>query len=238
MCDFKNACDFNSDTGDDGQKMPRIASVHLDGCPFPHAVARLYFDKGGYLFHQGDAPRGAFHLNTGLVALERVDEDGRLVVLKVLRPGALFPCADLFAETPHGTTARALTDTRACFIPRERMLSAMADASTRLALLRCCAQEARDSENAIFRLCAGDLGDQILAALHVVLDQRREEDGCLHGILPLCWRDLAAMVGTSPEVMSRTIRRQCKSGRLNVKGRAITLPPLRGEERRRALAHG
>lgn len=238
MCDFKNACDFNRDIGDDGQKMPRIASVHLGGCPFPHAVARLYFDKGGYLFHQGDALRGAFHLNSGLVALERVDEDGRLVVLKVLRSGALFPCADLFAEIPHGTTARALTDTRACFIPRERVLSAMADAATRLALLRCCAQEARDSENAIFRLCAGDLGDQILAALQAVLDEPHEEDGCLHGILPLCWRDLAAMVGTSPEVMSRTIRRLSKSGRLNVAGRAITLRPQRGEERRRALARG
>lgn len=238
MCDFKNACDFNRDTGDDGQKMPRIASVHLGGCPFPHTVARLYFDKGGYLFHQGDALRGAFHLNSGLVALERVDEDGRLVVLKVLRSGALFPCADLFAEIPHGTTARALTDTRACFIPRERVLAAMTDAATRHALLRCCAQEARDSENTIFRLCAGDLGDQILAALHTVLDERREENGRLHGILPLCWRDLAAMVGTSPEVMSRTIRRLSKSGRLNVEGRAVTLHPLRGEERRRALAHG
>lgn len=238
MCDFKNACDFNRDIGDEGQKLPHIASVHLDGCPFPHAVARLYFDKGGYLFHQGDALRGAFHLNSGLVALERVDEDGRLVVLKVLRPGALFPCADLFAAIPHGTTARALSDSRACFIPRDRMLSAMADAATRLALLRCCAQEAHDSENTIFRLCAGDLSDQIIAALHAVLDERREEDGCLHGILPLCWRDLAAMVGTSPEVMSRTIRRLSKSGRLKVEGRAISLNLSRGEDRRRALAHG
>ncbi|KAF0219036.1 MAG: Transcriptional regulator Crp/Fnr [Rhodospirillaceae bacterium] len=238
MCDFKNTCDFTNDIGDARQKLPHIASLHLDGCPFPHAVARLYFDKGGYLFHQGDALRGAFHLNSGLVALERVDEDGRLVVLKVLRPGALFPCADLFAEIPHATTARALSDSRACFIPRERMLSAMADAATRPAVLRCCAQEARDSENAIFRLCSGDLSDQIIAALQTVLDERHEENGCLHGILPLCWRDLAAMVGTSPEVMSRTIRRLSKSGRLKVEGRAISLNPPRGEDRRRALARG
>lgn len=238
MCDFKDACDFSPDTAIVGHKLPHIASLNLDGCPFPHAVARLYFDKGSYLFHQGDALRGAFHLNTGLVALERVDEDGRLVVLKVLRPGALFPCADLFAHMPHGTTARALSETSACFIPRERLLSAMEDAVTRTALLQCCAQEAQDSENAIFRLCAGDLTDQILAALRAVLDECREEDGCLHGILPLCWRDLAAMVGTSPEVMSRTIRRLSKSGRLKVEGRTITLHPPGGEERWRALAQG
>ncbi|MGE4278337.1 MAG: Crp/Fnr family transcriptional regulator [Magnetospirillum sp.] len=179
--------------------------------------------------------RSAIHLSAGLVALERVDEDGRLVVLKVLRPPALFPCADLFAEAPHASTARALTDGSGCLIPSEHLLAGMAYPTTRALVLKCSAAEARDSENAVFRLCAGDLSEQVMAALTHVIDQPVDEDGSVRGVLPLCWRDLAAMVGTSPEVMSRTLRKLEDKGRLKVKGRAVTLNPRRGDGQGRVL---
>lgn len=220
-CDFKNHGEANAFPGD-------------GDCLFPNAVTRVYFERGSFLFHQGDPVRGGYHLTAGLVALERVDAEGRLVILKVMRPPALFPCADLFAAMPHGSTARALTATQACFIPAERVLGAMAETRSRTALLRISAAEAREAENTIFRLCAGDLAEQIVATLEAVMDALPAEDGVTRGVLPLCWRELAAMVGTSPEVLSRTLRRLERAGRLNVKGRAIS---LYDRERRRALEH-
>ena len=233
MCNFKDTCDF-AQTGHDVQPRPH-PQPHPRRCPFPQAVARQNFAKGDFLYHQGDSVRGALHLTKGLVALERVDEAGRLVILKVLRPEVLFPCAELFAGAAHGSTARALSDGQACFIPREKVLSAMADSESRTTLLKCGADEARDSENAIFRLCAGDLSDQIMATLRTVLDAPHHDGEMVHGTLPLAWRDIAALVGTSPEVMSRTVRRLVRQGALNVKGRTVTLHPQRNERQRRAL---
>lgn len=235
MCAWFNTCGFNEFNFGNAVSRPQNQQDGQNVCPFHHASAPIHFARGDFLFHQGDDLRGAIHLNAGLVALERVGEDGRLVVLKVLRPPALFPCADLFADAPHASTARALTDGRGCLIPRDQMLAGMANPATRTMLLKCSAAEARDAEDAVFRLCSGDLSEQVLAALSQVIDQPVEEDGSIHGVLPLCWRDLAAMVGTSPEVMSRTLRKLEDKGRLKVKGRAVTLPPRRGDGQGRVL---
>lgn len=200
------------------------------GCPFPNTIAELAFAKGQHLFHQGDAVRGAFSLTSGLVALERVDEDGQWAILKLVTPGGFFPCADLFADGPHGTTGRALTDVTACFVPAERLLSALAEPGLRRSVMRRSGEEARASEDAIFRLCSGDLAERLLAILDALADIGEGEGEVFH--MPLSWRDVAAMIGTSPEVISRLLKRLAEAGRLTVSGRQVRLGP--GGEARRA----
>ncbi|MGE5476502.1 MAG: Crp/Fnr family transcriptional regulator [Bacteroidales bacterium] len=190
------------------------------------AVAELAFAKGRHLFHQGDMVRGAYSLSAGLVALERVDENGEMVIIRLLRPGALFPCADLFADGVHGTGARALSNVETCFIPLERLNASLSRPEVRNALLRHGCDEARQSENTIFRLCAGHLAERVLALLvELATDTPAAADGTRSLTLPLSWRDVAAMVGTSPEVLSRTLRRMADDGRLAFNGRYITLAP-------------
>ncbi|WP_291723854.1 Crp/Fnr family transcriptional regulator [Magnetospirillum sp. 64-120] len=235
MVAWFDTCGFNDFHSGTAASHLRETPQRQKNCPFHNASTPFHFERDGFLFHQGDEVRAAIHLSAGLVALERVDEDGKLVVLKVLRPPALFPCADLFAEVPHASTARALTDGHGCLIPAEQILSSMDDPATRSLLLKCSAAEARDSEDAVFRLCSGDLSEQVMAALSLVIEEQRADDGAIHGVLPLCWRDVAAMVGTSPEVMSRTLRKLEDKGRLKVKGRAVTLNPRRGGGQGRVL---
>ncbi|MBX9633675.1 MAG: Crp/Fnr family transcriptional regulator [Magnetospirillum sp.] len=211
---------------------PSIAPAGQCGCPIPHAVAEIAFPKGSHLFHQGDHARGGFSLTSGLVAQERVNEDGDMVILKLLQPGAFFPCADLFTDGLHTTGARALTDVSVCFIPTDRLIASMADPAIRAIILRRGGEEARESESIIFRLCAADLGERIMA----VLQQLAASEPCNdHGRqvlnLPLSWRDVAAMVGTSPEVLSRTLRKLAENGRIAFAGRRVTLlhqPPREG----------
>jgi CRP-like cAMP-binding protein len=187
------------------------------GCPLPQAVAEIGFDKGEHLFHQGETVRGGFSLTAGLVAIERVNEDGDLVILKVLRPGAFFPYADLFSDGQHATGARALTRVAACFVPTERLMAAMADPSLRASTMRQAAIEARETEDIIYRLCAADLGERVLAVLRQLAGEANILD------LPISWRDVAAMVGTGPEVMSRTLRKLAEAGRLSFRGRRVDL---------------
>lgn len=205
------------------------------GCPLTRAVGDLDFAKGRHLFHQGDTVRGAFSLTAGLVALERVNEDGEMVILRLLHPGSLFPCADLFADGLHGTGARAVTDITACFIPLDQLSAALGDPALCTALLRRGCDEARENEGIIFRLCAGDLGARILAVLNdLAAGITAAADGSRSLMLPLSWRDIAAMVGTSPEVLSRTLRRLAEEGRLIFHGRYVTLAGETAAHRRRA----
>lgn len=201
-------------------------------CPFPQSVAALAFTKGQHLFHQGDPVRGAFSLTTGLVALERVDEHGAVVILKLLKPGAFFPCADLFADGMHGTGARALTDAAACFVTSERLMAALAEPTLRHMVMRRSGEEARASEDTIFRLCSGDLAERVLAIIEALAEELGENDaaGWTRVRMPLPWRDVAAMVGTSPEVISRLLKRLSEAGRVIVTGREVRLPSGRREQ--------
>ncbi|CAA7627912.1 cAMP-binding protein [Candidatus Terasakiella magnetica] len=195
-------------------------------CPFPRLSSKVRVAKGDNLYHQGDRVRGAFSLSSGMVALERVGEDGDLVILKVLQAGAFFPCADLMHDGLHTTTARALTDITACFVPSDRLKSAIKDDhALTLALLKLNSVETRENEEAIFNLCSVELPDRVLAVLTTLAIEigHRDANGDLRVTLPMAWRDLAAMVGTGPEVISRQLRRLASAGRLSFKQRHVVL---------------
>lgn len=233
MCTFNDHCERSARGRSIESYRPFIARGEECGCPLTRGIAELAFPKGRHLFHQGDTVRGAYSLTAGLVALERVDEHGEMVILRLLRPGALFPCADLFADGQHGTGARTITDAVACFIPLDRLDAALTQPLVRKALLRHGCEEARQNESTIFRLCSGHLGERILALLHdLAADTAIAANGTRSLMLPLSWRDIAAMVGTSPEVLSRTLRRMAEEGRLAFHGRYVTLAAEAEENRR------
>lgn len=224
-CTFSDRCDRPVLDG----PAAAIGRAPGAGCPFPNPVIDRAWSRGEHLFHQGEPVKGAFSLRAGLVALERVDEHGDLVVIKLLKPGAFFPCSDLFSDGHHANSARALTDAVACFVPADR-LGSLLSSNPRMGLeiaKRGCG-EARDNEDLIFRMASGDLGERVLALLESLAD----EAGAATFTLPLQWRDLASMVGTSPEVMSRLMRKMAEAGRVAVSGRTVTLLPHRNLERR------
>ncbi|MEW5726562.1 MAG: Crp/Fnr family transcriptional regulator [Pseudomonadota bacterium] len=227
-CKFNHCCDRAPATATTAV----IGAAAPAGCPFPSPVIERAWNKGEHLFHQGDRVKGAYSLRSGLVALERVSEAGEHAVLKLLQPGAFFPCADLFSDGMHGNSARAMTEVAACFIPADRLGAVLAqNPRMGLEIARRGCEEARDNEEIIFRLCSGDLAERVLAVIESLAGEAGEEvpEG-LSFAMPIAWRDLASMLGTSPEVISRLVRKLTEAGRITVTGRQVTVP----EPRKRA----
>ncbi|MDO8607181.1 MAG: Crp/Fnr family transcriptional regulator [Phaeospirillum sp.] len=215
----------NCDAWATRQRQP-IRDILGSRCPFPQLSSRFSVGRGQNLFHQGDRVGGSFSLASGMVALERVDVNGALVILKILQPGAFFPCANLLGESRHETSARALSDVTGCFVPVERLTTALReDPAIGIALLKLSSAEIRENEETIFRLYSTDLPDRVLTALMTLADEMgaREDNGDITLTLPISWRDMAAMVGTGPEVISRLLRRLSDAGRISFRGRKVTL---------------
>lgn len=189
----------------------------------------MILNAGAILFHQGAPVIGGYRLDSGLVALERVAEDGTRAVLKIIRPGSIFPCADLLGGETHSSGARALTKVALNVVTAERLRrAAESDALLAHALMRQALDDARESEDIIFTLCHADLGERVLGILRTLASEcgRPGTAGATILSLPMSWRDLAGMLGTCPEVMSRLLRKLAKTGRLGFKGRIVTLPAL------------
>jgi CRP/FNR family transcriptional regulator len=213
-CPFHQRCQLNRATGDGA------------ACRFAGRTCMARAPRKGFLFHEGDPVRGVFILTTGILALERVTERGDLVIVRLVRPGDLFPYVDPTAGEAHTSTARALGDATACFIPQERVAEAMREAPRfGLAMIRLGSSLMRQSEDSVLRLCSSEFSELVVGELETLADQlgRATAQGERVFTLPMPWRDFASMVGITPESLSRLLKRLAKAGRIAVRGHEVTL---------------
>lgn len=217
MCSFERTPPSNA-------KTPATVSPTSWQCPFRVARRSLSFERGQYVFHQGDPATGVYCLTSGLVALQRVTERGDMVIFRLLRPGAVFSCSDLFAGS-HRNGAQSITPATVCRIEGVDLLAhTNHNLSGADRLLHVAFRETRDSEDEMFRLHTLDLPERVVFLLTQLADgpMHREADTVTFRI-PVRRKDLAAMAGTSPEVLSRTIRRLENSGVAKFNGQQVTL---------------
>lgn len=199
---------------------------HYEVCPFHSMSSSFTKEKGEILFHSGDTLAGVYSLTSGLVALERASPQGKLVIFKILYPGAFFPLSNILSDGVCTTTARALSDVKFCFITINRLMQSMErDNRISLSLLKMGAMEMLDNENALFGVSGVPLQDRVLSLLCAVGLQvgTRTPAGDLDFTLPFSWADLAALSGTGPEVLSRLLRRLKEAGRIDFQRRRIRI---------------
>ena len=140
-----------------------------DTCPFHCLAAEFTKAKGEILFHAGDTLKGVYSLTSGMVALERATQEGRLVIFKILYPGAFFPLSNILSDAVCTTTARALTDVKFCFITIDRLMTSMErDKRISLSLLKMGAMEMLDNENAMFGVSGVPLQERVLSLLTAI----------------------------------------------------------------------
>lgn len=180
--------------------------------------------KRRYLFHQGDACRGIYYLRSGMVALQRVDDQGAFIIFGLIKPGSFFSWSDLLGRGLHRNSAQAVTQAKATFIPREAFLEAMRrDPQAFTDALEQASRELQDYEDTIFRLCTADVPERLYWTLRRLAGAERSQNKAVEFKSPVLKRELAAMIGTSPEGISRGIRRLEELNIARFTGRTVWL---------------
>jgi CRP/FNR family transcriptional regulator len=176
---------------------------------FPHeCAAPIRYRRRSYVYHQGTAVAGIYCLIRGMVALERVDEDGRMAMFGITRPGALLAWNDLVDAGTHRNSAQALTGCELVVVRGDRFRTALRDDERLLTLLmQQTAAQASAYEEHILRLSTLDVQDRLYSTLCALAGSSVDDAGAVEVSTPLLKRDLAAMVGTSPETISRSLKR-------------------------------
>lgn len=167
------------------------------------------YRKRHSVFLQGDRVGTVHYLASGMVGLERLDEDGRMSIVRVLKPGSLFGWSDLLGGGTHRNSAVALQTSRIAAITADRFLAALhAEDRLAAALFRQAAAQVDESEDQILRLSTLGVPDRLYSALRALAGPAAPApDGTVEFRVPLMKRELAALIGTSPEGVSRGIRR-------------------------------
>lgn len=199
---------------------------------FPHESAKtIPYRKRSYIFHQGDPVEAVWCIASGMVALERIDDDGRMAIFGIMKAGTVLAWQDLMEGGCHGNSAEALSSCDVIAVPCATFRAALhRDDRLVSALMRQVAAQVGAYEEHILRLSTLEVPERLYSTLCSMVMAEENNGEMVEFSVPILRRDLAAMIGTSPEGVSRGIRRLEEMNVAEFSGRStvrLRVPPKR-----------
>lgn len=191
------------------------------------------FRRGGIIFQEGTPALGVYCIHSGLAKLYKTGDGGEPLVIRLLKPGEIVGCRPMLSDEPYAATAEAVADTTVCIIPRET-LRRLLDQSKILTneLMARLARDLRVSEDQALSLAqtsARRRAAQLLVSLHDTFSETQETRGAPFAALQR--KEMAQMIGVTPETFSRVLRLFADEGLLRLTRDSIVLEDLRRLER-------
>lgn len=184
---------------------------------------------GEVLYHQGASCEGIYCLREGLVGERRVDANGESVLAQLHHPGAIIGYPEFLSRAAFRNTTEILRESHVCFLGRplvNALLAADSDLGSRF--LSKALQDFGDTEDRYVEALTATVRTRFLHTLLVFYEHYGrfvEPDGHLLEI-PVGRQELAALIGTTPETISRTIRQLGDEELVRIKGNCAILPNL------------
>ncbi len=173
------------------------------------------------LFVEGQAPRGVFVVCRGQVKLSVIAEDGRTLILKIAGPGEVLGLSACIAGRPYEVTAETLSPCSVNFIKLEdfrRLLQHEPE---------ICLQVARQIsvqyQNACRELRWVGLSRSADWRLASLLLSWAEDRDTVSYKMTLTHEELAQMIGTTRETVTRVLARFRKQGLIQQRGATLVL---------------
>lgn len=165
------------------------------------------------LFEQGDEGDALFAVQSGRLEISVLSEDGRRLVLDVMRRGAILGEIALFDPGPRTATATAVTETRLLRITNRDMMAAVSKSPDLAAdMIRLAGQRLRSMNRQITEQALLPLSARLARKL-IYLAADESGDGVL---LPMTQANLAEFVGGSREQVSKTLNEWKRAGILDM----------------------
>jgi len=189
-----------------------------------------FYPKGTVLFLEGDKGEALFLILQGRIKISKASVDGRQQILQILKDGDIFAEVILFDQGPYPATAEAVEDST-CWLLRSADMVKLLQNQPMLAvtLLRIMSRRLRQAQLLIRDLALHDAYGR-MAGLLLQFSQRegkKTRDGVLLD-LELTRQELANMIGTTRETVTRILSRFQKDGILTLDKQRII---IRDEEK-------
>lgn len=179
------------------------------------------FQRGENIFFEGDKGIGFYMVGEGRVKIFKVSFAGKEHILHIFGPGEPFGEVPVFHGQPFPATAEALEKTATIFFPRDKFVRLVeAHPSLALNMLAVLSQRLRRFAQQIENLSL----KEVPARLAGYLLYLSEEQGRSHEVeLDISKGQLASLLGTIPETLSRIFAKMSDEGLIQVNGRKISL---------------
>lgn len=177
--------------------------------------------RGTSLFMEGDEGDGFYVVLSGRVKIFKLSAEGKEQTLHLFGAGEPFGEVALFAGKRFPANAEAMEDGRVLFFPREAFAGLIREnPSVAMNLLALLSVRLRRFTALIEDLSLKEVPGRFSAYL---LYLSRERDGGLELDLDVTKAQLASLLGTIPETLSRILSRLSRQGLIESDGRKIRI---------------
>ena len=178
------------------------------------------YPRNSVILFEDDPGDALYVVVTGLVKVVLIGEDGREVILSVLKEGDFFGEMSLIDDQPRSAHVIAMEDSSLLVLRREDFHKGLREApGIAVGMLRAMSRRLREADEKIGGLVLLDVNGRVAKLLLSMAD---ENDG-VHITRRVTHHTIAQMVGSSRETVSRTMRELADSGHIEVTRKAITI---------------
>ncbi|NPU84775.1 MAG: Crp/Fnr family transcriptional regulator [Syntrophaceae bacterium] len=183
-------------------------------------VVRKPFRPGDLIIGEEDPARAFYVILSGRVKLYKSSAEGKEQTLYVLGPGEPFGLCTAFAVDSFPASAMALEEGSLLVIPGPVIEEiSRQEPSLLLNIIRVLSRRLRESMALVESLSLMEI-PQRLATYLLSLKPGAAADSVA---LPITQRELAKILGATPEALSRAIKKMSNEGLLRTEGRVVRL---------------
>lgn len=192
------------------------------------AIDRQY-QKGEFIFSEGDEGNGFYVLVAGRVEIYKASPEGKEKILHIFGPGEPFGEVPVFSGDRFPANARTLVKSHLLFFPRQAFVSLIAaNPALALKMMAVLSMRLRQFTVQIEHLTLKEVPGRLAAYLIYSLQEQANHGNCIS--LNISKGQLASLLGTIPETLSRILARMAKQHLIKVEGKEIEVLDLAGLE--------
>jgi CRP/FNR family transcriptional regulator, cyclic AMP receptor protein len=174
-------------------------------------------DRGSLIYTPGETPDALFLLKSGNVRIYRLAEDGRKLVLATVGPGTAFGEMSLLGQSMTGSFAEAIDDCTVCVMSTVDVEQLMEEhPAVAVRLVQLMSSRLRQAEDQLEQLAFRSVPARLGKLLLTLADDSGEVSGHSH-------QELADMIGTSRETVSRALVELKAEGLVSIERRCVRL---------------
>jgi CRP-like cAMP-binding protein len=206
----------------------RIATIPLfEGLPgeqlqdLAAIVVEQVFGKAEIIFSEGDEGAGFYVVASGRVKVFKLSPEGKEQILHIFGPGEPFGEVPVFAGQHFPANAEAMEESRLFFFPRSSFVGLIKkNPGLALNMLAVLSRRLRVFASLIEDLSLKEVPGRLAAYL---LYLSHKEKGSRELELTITKAQLASLLGTIPETLSRILSKMSGQGLIESDGRKIRI---------------
>ena len=187
-----------------------------------HATA---YPEGALIFVEGQVPRGVYILCQGQAKLMATNRDGKTFIMKIAQPGEILGLHAVVTGGPYELTVETLQPSQLAFIGRADFLRFIKEHGD--ACLHVARQLSNDCQAAYGVIRSIGLSHSVSEKLARLLLQwavdGRVSEGVIRFKLALTHEEVAQLIGTSRETVTRTLGELKKRKVLELNGSTLVI---------------